>query len=45
MVCSESVVGTAYDVEYGHPGSYPEWGPIYYKASITAQDLPEQARN
>ena len=25
----------------GCPGSNPEWGPIYYKASITAQGLPE----
>ena len=40
-VCSGSVVVTAYDFESGHPGSNPEWGPIYYKASITAQGLPE----
>ena len=28
-----SVVVTAYDFEFGCPGSNPEWGPIYYKAS------------
>ena len=32
---------TTYDFESGRPGSNPEWGPIYYKASITAQGLPE----
>ena len=36
-----SVVVTAYDFESGRPGLNPEWGPIYYKASITAQGLPE----
>ena len=41
LACSGSVVVTAYDFEPGHPGSNPEWGPIYYKASITAQGLPE----
>ena len=40
-VCSGSVVVTAYDFESGNPGSNPEWGPIYYEASITAQGLPE----
>ena len=40
-MCSGSVVVTAYDFESSHPGSNPEWGPIYYKASITAQGLPE----
>ena len=25
----------------GRPCSNPEWGPIYYKASVTAQGLPE----
>ena len=29
------------DSESGRPGSNFEWGLIYYKASITAQDLPE----
>ena len=37
---SVSVVVTAYS-ESGHPGSNPEWGLIYYEASITAQCLPE----
>ena len=37
LVCSGSVVVTAYDFESGRPGSNPEWGLIYYKASITAQ--------
>ena len=32
---------TAYDSESGRPGSNPEWGLIYYEASITAQGLPE----
>ena len=32
---------TAYDSESGRPGSKPEWGLIYYEASITAQGLPE----
>ena len=41
IVCSGSVVVTAYDFEFGRPGSNPEWGPIYHKASITAQSLPE----
>ena len=36
-----SVVVTAYDFESASPGSNPEWRPIYYKASITAQGLPE----
>ena len=40
-MCSGSVVVTAYDFKSGHPGSNPEWGPMYYKASITAQGLPE----
>ena len=40
-VCSGSVVVTAYDFECDSPGSNPERGPIYYKASITAQGLPE----
>ena len=38
---SGSVVVTAYDSESGCPGSSPEWGLIYYEASITAQGLPE----
>ena len=29
--------------ESGRPGSNPEWGLIYYKASITAQSLHEPA--
>ena len=40
-MCSGSVVVTAYDSESGHPGSNPEWGPIYYEASITAHGLSE----
>ena len=40
-MCSGSVVVTAKDFESGRPGSNPEWGPIYYKALITAQGLPE----
>ena len=36
-VCSGRVVVTAYDFESGRTGSNTEWGPIYYKASITAQ--------
>ena len=36
IMCSGSVVVTAYDSESGHPGSTPEWGLIYYEASITA---------
>ena len=40
-VCSGSVVVTAFDSESGRPGSNPEWGLIYYEASITAQGLPE----
>ena len=40
-LCSGSVVVTAYDSESGRPGSNPEWGLIYYEASITAQGLPE----
>ena len=39
--CSGSVVVTAYDFESGRPGSNAEWGPIYYKASITVQGLLE----
>ena len=41
LVCSGSVVVNAYDSESGRPGSNPEWGLIYYEASITAQGLPE----
>ena len=41
VVCSGSVVVTAYDFESCRPGSNPEWGLIYYKAPITAQGLPE----
>ena len=37
-MCSGSVVVTAYDSE---SGSNPEWGLIYYEASITAQGLPK----
>ena len=40
-MCSGTVVVTAYDSESGRPGSGPEWGLIYYEASITAQGLPE----
>ena len=40
-MCSGSVVVTAYDSEFGCPGSNPEWGLIYYEAPITAQALPE----
>ena len=40
-VCSSSVVVTAYDFKSDHRGSNIEWGLIYYKASITAQGLPE----
>ena len=40
-MCSGSVVVTTYDSESGRPGSSPEWGSIYYEASITAQGLPE----
>ena len=32
LVCSGSVVVTAYDSESGRPGSNPEWGLIYYEA-------------
>ena len=39
FACSGSVVVTAYDFESGRPSSNPEWGLIYYKASITAQGL------
>ena len=35
------MVVTAYDSESGRPASNPEWGLIYYKASISAQGLPE----
>ena len=41
FVCSGSVVVTAYGIESGRPGLNPWWGPIYYKASITAQGPPE----
>ena len=40
-MCIGSAVVTAYDFESGRPGSNPEWEPIYYKALITAQGLPE----
>ena len=33
IVCSGSVVVTAYYFESGCPGSSPEWGLIYYKAA------------
>ena len=36
-LCSGSVLVTAYDFESGRLGLNPEWGLIYYKASITAQ--------
>ena len=39
-VCG-SVVVTVFDSESGRPGSNPEWGLIYYEASITTQGLPE----
>ena len=42
-MCSGSVVVTAYDFEFGRQGSNPEWGPIYYEASITAQGVPESS--
>ena len=32
---------TASDFESARPGSNPEWGSVYYEASITAQGLPE----
>ena len=35
-VCSGSVMVTDYDFESGRPGSNPEWGSIYYTASINA---------
>ena len=35
LVCSGSVVVTVYDFESGRPGSNPERGLIFYKASIT----------
>ena len=41
LVCSGSVVVTAHDSKSGRPGSNPEWGLIYYEATITAQGLPE----
>ena len=41
FVSRGSVVVIAYDFESARPGSNPEWGPIYYEASITAQGLPE----
>ena len=40
-MCRGSVVVTAYDFESDRPGSNPEWGLIYYKASITTQGLSE----
>ena len=40
-MCSGSVVVIAYDSGSGRPDSNPEWGLIYYEASITAQGLPE----
>ena len=40
-LCSGSVVVTAYNFESIRLGSNPEWGLIYYEASITAQGLPE----
>ena len=40
IMCSGSVVVTAHDSESGRPGSDPEWGLIYYEASITAQSYP-----
>ena len=42
-VCSGSIVVTAYDFEFGRPGSSPEWGSIYYEASITAQGSSEHS--
>ena len=41
VVCSGSLVVTAYDFESGRPGLNPEWGLIYYKVLITAQGLPK----
>ena len=41
VVCSGTVVVTAYDFESGRPGFNPQWRPICYKASINAQGLPE----
>ena len=41
VVCSGSVVVTAYDSESSYLGSNPEGGLIYYEAPITAQGLPE----
>ena len=38
-VCSGSVVVTAYDFESDCPGSNPEWGLIYYEASIAYPSL------
>ena len=40
-MCSGGVVVTAYDFESARPGSNPDWGPLYYEASITAQGLLE----
>ena len=34
--CIPLLMVTAYDFESGRLGLNPEWGPIYYKASITA---------
>ena len=39
LLCSGSVVVTTYDSESDRPGSNPEWGAIYYEASIIAQGL------
>ena len=38
---SGSVVVTSNDFKSGRLGSNPEWEPIYYKALITSQGLPE----
>ena len=40
-MCSGSVVVTTDDFESGGPISSPEWGLVYYKASITEQGLRE----
>ena len=41
IVCIGSAVVIAYDFESGNPGSNPEWRPICYEASITAEGLLE----
>ena len=41
VVCGIVVVVTAFDSESGRPCSNPEWGLLYFEASITAQGLPE----